>query len=221
LKLFILLQGIDCGGGYIKVLPPSTVPEELNGDTPYNVMFGPDICGSDRKVHVILSYKGENKLIKLHIYPPRDDLTHLYTLILRPDQTYEVKIDDKTEGSGSILDDWDLLPPKKIRDLKAKKPEDWDERKMIPDPEDKKPEDWDSVSEPELIPDPDAKIPEDWEEEMDGEWIASMIQNPNYKGEWKQRQIPNPAYKGEWEPPEIDNPEYEADPKHMCTNLDL
>nr|TKS13732.1 hypothetical protein D5086_0000049640 [Populus alba] len=33
--------------------------------------------------------------------------------------------------------DWDLLPPKQIKDPEAKKPEDWDDKEYIPDPEDK------------------------------------------------------------------------------------
>merc|ERR1711973_353070 len=53
--------------------------------------------------------------------------------------------------------------------------------------------------------------PEDWDDEMDGEWEAPMIDNPEYKGEWKPRQIDNPAYKGKWVHPEIDNPEYDAE----------
>lgn len=89
--------------------------------------------------------------------------------------------------------DWDLLPPKKIKDPEAKKPEDWDDRATIPDPDDTKPEDWDK---PEHIPDPDATKPDDWDDEMDGEWEPPMIDNPEYKGEWKPKQIDNPAYKG-------------------------
>lgn len=42
--------------------------------------------------------------------------------------------------SGELEADWDFLPPKKIKDPKAKKPEDWDDNKKIDDPEDKKPE---------------------------------------------------------------------------------
>uniref|UniRef100_A0A6N2KUY6 Uncharacterized protein n=1 Tax=Salix viminalis TaxID=40686 RepID=A0A6N2KUY6_SALVM len=43
----------------------------------------------------------------------------------------------------SLYSDWDLLPPKTIKDPEAKKPEIWDDKEYIPDPEDKKPEDWD------------------------------------------------------------------------------
>lgn len=69
-----------------------------------------------------------------------DEYTHLYTLVVNPDNTYEVKIDNKKVESGNLEDDWDFLPPKKIKDPEAKKPEDWDDREKIPDPDDKKPE---------------------------------------------------------------------------------
>uniref|UniRef100_A0A7N9CBK5 Calreticulin n=1 Tax=Macaca fascicularis TaxID=9541 RepID=A0A7N9CBK5_MACFA len=140
---------------------------------------GPDICGpGTKKVHVIFNYKGKNVLINKDIRCKDDEFTHLYTLIVRPDNTYEVKIDNSQVESGSLEDDWDFLPPKKIKDPDASKPEDWDEPAKIDDPTDSKPEDWDK---PEHIPDPDAKKPEDWDEEMDGEWEPPVIQNPEYK----------------------------------------
>jgi len=70
------------------------------------------------------------------------------------------------------------LPPKKIKDPNQSKPADWDDKATIDDPDDNKPEDWDK---PEHIPDPEATKPEDWDDEMDGEWEAPMIDNPDYK----------------------------------------
>uniref|UniRef100_A0A8C1XNF6 Calreticulin n=1 Tax=Cyprinus carpio TaxID=7962 RepID=A0A8C1XNF6_CYPCA len=202
-------QKIDCGGGYVKIFPADLDQTNMHGESQYYIMFGPDICGySTKKVHVIFNYKGQNHLIKKDIKCKDDELTHLYTLILRPDQTYEVKIDNEKVESGSLEEDWDFLPSKKIKDPEAKKPEDWDDRAKIDDPEDTKPEDWDK---PENIPDPDAKKPDDWDEDMDGEWEPAMIPNPEYKGEWKPKQIDNPNYKGRWIHPEIDNPEYSPD----------
>ncbi|XP_039622948.1 calreticulin 3a [Polypterus senegalus] len=202
-------QKIDCGGGYVKIFPADLNQKEMHGDSQYYIMFGPDICGySTKKVHVIFNYKGKNELIKKEIKCKDDELTHLYTLILRPDQTYEVKIDNEKVESGSLEEDWDFLPPKKIKDPSAKKPEDWDDKAKIDDPADTKPEDWDK---PENVPDPEAKKPEDWDEDMDGEWEPPMIPNPEYKGEWKPKQIDNPDYKGPWIHPEIDNPEYTPD----------
>ncbi|VDK57156.1 unnamed protein product [Anisakis simplex] len=202
-------QNIDCGGGYVKVMASDVDLEDFHGETPYNVMFGPDICGpGTKKVHVIFSYKGKNHLIKKDIRCKDDEMTHLYTLILSPDNTYEVQIDGEKAEGGELEADWDFLPAKKIKDPDAKKPEDWDENEYIDDPEDEKPEDWEK---PEHIPDPEAKKPEDWDDGMDGEWEPPMIDNPEYKGEWKPKQIKNPKYKGKWIHPEIDNPEYTAD----------
>lgn len=51
-----------------------------------------------------------------------------------------MKIDNEKVESGSLEDDWDFLPPKKIKDPEAKKPEDWDDRAKIDDADDTKPE---------------------------------------------------------------------------------
>ncbi|XP_054644885.1 calreticulin-like [Dunckerocampus dactyliophorus] len=202
-------QLIDCGGGYVKIFPADIDQSALNAELPFYVMFGPDICGrSTQRVHVMLNYKGKGHLIKKHIKCRVDDLTHLYTLVLNPDQTYEVKIDNKQVASGSLEDDFDMLPPKKIKDPLAEKPSDWVDQATIDDPTDTKPEDWDQ---PETIPDPTAKKPSDWDEGMDGEWEPRRISNPEYKGDWTPQQIDNPDYKGEWVHPEIDNPEYTHD----------
>jgi calreticulin len=202
-------QNIDCGGGYAKLFDCSLDQTDMHGDSPYLIMFGPDICGpGTKKVHVIFNYKGQNHLVKKDIRCKDDVFTHLYTLIVQPDGSYEVLIDNESAQKGTLEDDWDFLPPKMIKDPEAKKPEDWDERAKIDDAEDTKPEDYDQ---PEHIADPDATKPEDWDDEMDGEWEPPMIDNPEYKGEWKPRQIDNPEYKGKWVHPEIDNPEYDAE----------
>ncbi|XP_046581212.1 LOW QUALITY PROTEIN: calreticulin-like [Haliotis rubra] len=202
-------QNIDCGGGYAKVFASDLDQPGMHGDSPYLIMFGPDICGpGTKKVHVIFNYKGKNLLTKKDIRCKDDVFTHLYTLIVNSDNTYEVKIDNEKVESGELEADWDFLPAKKIKDPDAKKPDDWDEREKIDDPDDTKPEDWDK---PEHIPDPDAKKPDDWDDEMDGEWEPPMVDNPDYKGEWKPKQIDNPDYKGKWVHPEIDNPDYSPD----------
>lgn len=202
-------QNIDCGGGYIKLFPTDLNQEDMNGDSPYYIMFGPDICGAaTKKVHVIFNYKGKNHLIKKDIKCKVDEYTHLYTLILNSDNTYEVKIDNKKVESGSLEDDWDMLPAKMIKDPNFQKPDEWDDREKIDDPDDVKPEDWDK---PEKIPDPDATKPNDWDTEMDGEWEHPLIQNIEYKGKWKPRKVENPNFKGIWVHPKTVNPEYTPD----------
>lgn len=193
------------------MLPESSKDQmdAFGGDTPYSIMFGPDLCGSTKRVHVIFNYKGNNLLTKKSITPKDDKLTHVYTLVVKPSNEYQVLIDNEVVEEGSLYDDWDFLPPKMIDDPEASKPEDWDERPTIPDPEDKKPEGWDDI--PEFISDPDATKPEEWDDEEDGQWEPPKRKNPEYKGEWVQKTIDNPDYKGIWKAPQIPNPEYEHD----------
>jgi len=176
-------------------------------------MFGPDVCGSStKKVHVIFHYpkKGENLLIKKEIRAEVDQLSHVYTLILNSDNSYEVRVDGVKRESGKLSDDWDFLVSPKIKDPSVSKPSDWVDEALTDDPTDVRPADWDKT--PKSIPDPEAEKPEDWDDEADGEWEAPQIDNPEYKGEWKARRIPNPGYKGAWVHPEIANPDYVEDP---------
>merc|ERR1712054_118476 len=183
-------QDIDCGGGYLKL--GAYEPEKFEGSSKYNIMFGPDICGSStKKTHVIFNYKEKNLDKKKEVRAESDTLSHLYTLIVKPDNTYEVQIDMNKVDSGSLADGWDFLEPKQIRDPEEKKPADWVDEAEIDDPEDKKPDDWD--------------------DESDGAWEAPQIDNPEFKGAWKAKRIKNPAYKGVWEAKLIDNPKYVAD----------
>lgn len=207
-------EKIDCAGAYIKLLPGGKKfnKDSFGGDTEYAIMFGPDICGaSNKKTHVILRSheKKDNLLIKKEIPCEDDNVTHLYTLVIRPDNTFEVFLDLKSVRSGKLDEAFDFLEPKEIKDPDAKKPADWVDQAKIPDPESKKPEGWDDI--PKEIADPDAKKPDDWDDEDDGPWEAPLIDNPEYKGEWKPKLIDNPDYKGKWVHPMIPNPKYKAD----------
>ena len=189
-------------------------------------MFGPDVCGSsNKKTHVILhsNMKNENLLIKKEVMCETDNVTHLYTLVVHPDNTFEVFVDNKSVRKGKLEDEFDFMEAKEIKDPKAKKPDDWVDEAKIPDPKDKKPDGWDKI--PKEIADPDAKKPGDWDDEDDGEWEPPMIDNPEYKGEWKPKMIDNPDYKGPWEHPMIPNPDYKYDEemykvcKDGCTHV--
>jgi len=203
-------QRIDCGGGYIKLLPSGLDQEHFNGDSAYNVMFGPDICGTTtKKTHVIFTKNQKNHLVNKDIKCETDEWTHLYTLVVKPDNTYHVLVDGKETSTGSLKEDFGILLPRQIKDPQASKPSDWVDSKTMADPEDKKPEGWDDT--PKEIADPDATKPSDWDDELDGEWEAPMIDNPEFKGDWKPKMIENPAYKGEWVHPLVDNPEFKDD----------
>jgi len=200
-----------CGGGYIKLLPEGTKVDTFSGDDEYNIMFGPDLCGYDvSHIHAIFNHKGENllKTEKVSLeYSDKNEFTHLYTLHVKPDGTYEIFFDLESKAKGNLVDDWDF-PKKTTDDADDKKPSDWVDETEIDDPEDKKPDGHDDI--PAQIPDPDATKPEDWDDEDDGEWEPPLIDNPDFKGEWFAKKVDNPEYKGEWKPKQIDNPAYEA-----------
>merc|ERR1712176_583448 len=161
--------------------------------------------------HLIFNYKDNNVLKKSDLsYKQGEDsgISHLYRMVLKPDNTVRVEIDEEKIYEGSIKEDWEVLKPKEISDPEDKKPEDWVDDSMIDDPETKKPDDW--VEEKRIV-DSEAKKPDDWDDEEDGEWEAPMKDNPAYKGDRSVKRISNPAYKGVWEAKKIANPEYEDD----------
>jgi calreticulin len=134
-------QELDCGGAYIKLLGDMD-QTKFGGDTPYQVMFGPDICGpSNKKTHAIFNYpaKGDNLLIKDELRTESDQLSHLYTLHVKQDNTFEVFIDNDSIRTGALDEAWDFLVPKQIKDPSVSKPADWVDEVKIADPEDKKP----------------------------------------------------------------------------------
>jgi calreticulin len=214
-------QNLDCGGAYIKLLAGDVDQDSFGGDTDYSIMFGPDVCGSsNRKTHVIFNYppKGDNLLIKEEVRVETDNLSHLYTLVIEPDNTFKVMIDQQVAREGSLEDEFEFLLPKEIKDPSISKPKDWVDAKKIPDPEDEKPDGWDDI--PETIPDAEASKPDDWDDDEDGEWEPPMVDNPDFKGPWKAKMIDNPDYKGPWEHPMIPNPDYVVDDKlhARCTD---
>merc|ERR1712070_452682 len=205
-------KDVECGGGYLKLGPKMDDQTKFGDPTVYNIMFGPDKCGYTKRTHLIFQYKGKNVLKKSDLDYKQDGegTSHLYRLILKPDNTVRVEIDEEKIYEGSLKEDWEVLKPKVIADPEDKKPSDWVEDSMMDDPEDKKPDDW--VTEKRIV-DAEAKKPDDWDDEEDGEWEAPMKDNPDYKGEWSVKRISNPAYKGFWEVKKIDNPEYKHDDK--------
>uniref|UniRef100_A0A8C3VXR0 Calreticulin n=1 Tax=Catagonus wagneri TaxID=51154 RepID=A0A8C3VXR0_9CETA len=204
-------QGIDCGGGYVKLFPDTLNQEDVHSESKYYIMFGPDICGfGNNKLQVIFHYQGKyhknNKAIKCRDECINKD-THPCTLIIRSNATYEVKINNQQVAAGDLEDDWAFLPPRKIKDPYARKPRKWDERLQIEDPEDKKPEDWEGF---EYIPDPEAKKPDDWNE-ANG-WGMGRGPIPNLKDNGNPGSLTIPINQGEWIHPETDSPKYKPDP---------
>lgn len=198
---------IECGGGYLKLIGTDYKSEAFGADTPVLIMFGPDICGGDNKIHLMLDFDGKGKLWSKTPPAPVDHLTHIYTMLMYPNETYEVYVDTVSVGNGTISEDWDVAIPKMIPDPDDKKPEDWDDNMYLDDPTSVKPDDWVDV---EMIEDTSATKPDDWDDDKESEWKPPMIRNPEYKGEWKPKKIYNTNYKGVWAPKKIPNPEYKG-----------
>ncbi|KAI4993920.1 hypothetical protein ZWY2020_008233, partial [Hordeum vulgare] len=189
-------QENECGGGYIKLMSGYVNQKKYSGDTPYSLMFGPDTCGTQtKKLHLILSYQNELSYQKRSTMRNRR-LTHVYTFILRPDASYSLLVDNRERESGSMYTDWDILPPRKIKDVGAKKPKDWDDKEYIEDPNAVKPEGYDSI--PREILDPKDKKPDTWDDDDNGIWKPRRILNPAYKGQWKRKVAHKPAWRAPW-----------------------
>jgi len=67
--------GSFCGGGYIKLLPSSVDQDKFGGESPYHIMFGPDVCGYDvSRVHLIFHEDGESESSSRRSTEPRGAL---------------------------------------------------------------------------------------------------------------------------------------------------
>lgn len=237
---------LECGGAYVKLLAQNAdfKLESFHDKTPFSIMFGPDKCGTENKYHFIIRYKNpvtgtfeEKHAKKSELVDAffTDGKTHLFTLIVRPDNTFQMLIDTTEVNAGSLLTDLSppIVPPKEIVDPNDKKPETWDDREKIEDPDAVKPEDWDEEEpkqiadasaqmpegwledESDTIPDESSVKPDDWDEDTDGEWEPAKIENPKCKdapgcGPWTQPMINNPKYKGKWRAPLIENTNYQG-----------
>ena len=240
--------------------------DEFSNATPYVIMFGPDKCGATNKVsppplsmakidsqsltadvfslqvHFIFRHKNpktgeyEEKHLRTPPVARVSKVTSLYTLTVKPDQTFEILVNGESVKTGSLLEDFapPVNPEKEIDDPKDKKPSTWVDEPKIADPEATKPEDWDEEApfeildeeaekpedwlsdEPDTIADPEAEKPEDWDDEEDGDWVAPTVPNPKCAevsgcGEWVRPTKKNPEYKGKWSAPLIDNPAYKGE----------
>lgn len=223
----------SCGGAYVKLLSQNGESDfaKFHDKTPYTIMFGPDRCGADEKLHFIIRHVNPvtGSVEEKHASKPDGfnnkyfevGKTHVYRLVIHPDSSFDISVDKKILKSGHLLSDLTpaIIPEELIDDPADTKPEDWDERAKIENPEATKPDDWDEDApkkiidtaavmpegwlkdEDAMIPDPTSEKPSDWDDEMDGDWEAPLIDNPACQ---------TAPGCGEWKQPEIDNPEYKG-----------
>ena len=174
-------ENMECGGSYLKLIAEGDAEfthDSFNDKSVYSIMFGPDKCGLDSKIHFIINYKNpiSGSIEEKHAKSSEnfkemftDGKSHLITLILESDGTFEILVDQNTVNSGSIHADMtpSINPAAEIDDPEDKKPADWDDKEKIPDPLATKPEDWNEDA-PKFITDPDAVKPDDWLDDEPG-----------------------------------------------------
>ena len=108
---------IKCGNGIVKLYGPGFDQETFNEKTRYLLMFGPDKCNSDPKVRFVLQTKNpktnEWSAHELQKAPkaPYDNLTHLYTLVITPQDTYRIKVDNRVAVHIHLLREFSLSNP--------------------------------------------------------------------------------------------------------------
>ena len=127
----------------MKIGPKMDDATAFRDPTAYNIMFGPDKCGYTKRTHLIFNYKGKNVLKEkdLAYKQEGEGNFYLYRLVVKPDNTVSVEIDEEKIYEGSLKEDWEPLQPKEISDPEDKQPSDWVEDAMMDNPADKKPED--------------------------------------------------------------------------------
>uniref|UniRef100_A0A5S6Q8E2 Calreticulin n=1 Tax=Trichuris muris TaxID=70415 RepID=A0A5S6Q8E2_TRIMR len=178
---------INCAGAYIKLLPTTTNLSEFSSKTPYYIMFGPDICGIElRVVRAIIRHEGKEYALKKSVTCEEDAYTHFYSFIIHPNQTYEIRIDNKVRMAGNIIDDFGLHIPYMIRNYKVRKPSDWDDRIFLKNKSmplnDNKNSNEDAITNQERMYD-------DGNYNGDSEFSErpphGYVRNQNYRGRWK------------------------------------
>jgi hypothetical protein len=131
----------------------------------------------------------------------------LYTLIIRPNNTYSILIDAFPIVDGSLLTDFDppIAPPETLPDPTDKKPADRDARPFLstPGPPSEriliintystKPPDW-AEDEPELLPDATAVRPAYWDASVLGAWRPPAVFNRRFRGRFFPALEPNPRF---------------------------
>lgn len=100
-----------CGGAYLKLLTEGPAIKDLtqfNDKTPYSIMFGPDKCGPTSKVHFIIRHKNpkNNSITEKHCLKLKTEETiftdhqpHLFTLVIKPDNSYSFYLDQEASNS--------------------------------------------------------------------------------------------------------------------------
>ena len=214
-------HSFTCSGAYLKLFSGKAFdPEKLDNNTQWTIMFGPDRCGETHSIRLIFNIfnpKKQKMEERQLIHPPSfpsDRNNHLFTLILRPDSTFEIRLDNTKARSGTLYDDFDppIVPKKQIPISSGKKTHNLDDIEYIEELEEiPSTQEINNDEEPELIPDPNAQKPNYWDDHILGKWEPPLIRNPNSKSQLKvvnRKLVKNPNYNGGLKTEMKENPDY-------------
>ena len=105
----------DCGGGYIKLFPDSLDQKQMNENSTYYLMFGPDFyLHLKRDVEFVYNYHDKYYSWNRHLKMMTDDAYNMYTLIIFPNSTYEVRINNELYRAGPFCEDFDIIDRKMV-----------------------------------------------------------------------------------------------------------
>jgi len=102
-------EKLDCGGAYVKLFNADDIEDEkdFNHNTPYTIMFGPDKCG-DRS---LIQFRYARRSATGELYDsatkdpgpvPRDNKTHLFKLVVHPNNSYFISTDGNRGVRGDL-----------------------------------------------------------------------------------------------------------------------
>ena len=108
-------RDIGEGGAFIKILPEGLDQEQFTSDDTYDILFGANIV-KRLSARIRLNIRRGDKYWEMNdtIICPLDELTHMYTLIIRPDCTYEIRIDGNHSSTGRFKDNFSFLGDKMV-----------------------------------------------------------------------------------------------------------
>jgi calnexin len=232
------LSNVTCTGAYLKLFSnPNFDPATLSNETRHFMMFGPDVCADKNRLafyfhhtHPASGASVEKSVAKPPTVP-KDNMTHLYTCVIRSNGSISFMIDNRLTRTLEFESAFDppIVPPLEIPDPTVVKPVYWDDRQFVPDdtiPTPKPdprliipdpryatpPPGW-LEDEPWVIPDPNMQRPDTWDDELFGEWKARQIDNPKCAnapgcGPYSAPFIANPNHPKNYRHPRVKNPFY-------------
>jgi calnexin len=232
------LSNATCTGAYLKLFAnPDFNPARLSNETKHLMMFGPDLCIDKNRLVFYFNHVNpkSGKLIEKSVEnPPRvptDNLTHLYTLVIRQNGSISFMVDNRVTRTVDFETAFTptVVPPREIPDPKAVKPEYWDDRQFVPDDRIPYPEPDNRLyivdrrfidppagwleDEPATMDDPGVPRPPEWDDELFGEWRPPQVDNPKCVGApgcgpYFPPLISNPNHTQNYRHPKVKNPFY-------------